>query len=122
MATNEDSIRRKIIESIRPWGSFRQYAENETCTVKILRVHPNQMLSKQRHKNRDELWVVLDEGLTVELNNRILEPKTGDEIVIRRNVQHRLSSRGVDGRVLEVAFGYFDEDDIVRLDDIYGRE
>lgn len=122
MSLNEDVIRGKIIQDIRPWGKFRQYTHNETSTVKILTVEPNQMLSKQAHKKRDELWVILDEGLRVELDNKIIDTKPGDEIVILRNSIHRLSSLGKRGRVLEISFGYADENDIERFEDIYGRK
>lgn len=121
MELSENDIRKRIIQDIRPWGDFIRYAHNEECTVKIITVNPKQMLSKQAHKKRDELWVIIDDGLRVELDDKILEPKPGDEIVILRNVKHRLSSLEVKGRVLEVSFGYFDENDIERYHDIYGR-
>ncbi|MEW6618617.1 MAG: phosphomannose isomerase type II C-terminal cupin domain [bacterium] len=122
MSLREDDIRKKIIQDIRPWGNFKQYAHNEECTVKILTVKPNQMLSRQSHKKRDELWVIIDDGLQVELEDKIIKPKPGDEIVILRNMKHRLSSLGKKGRVLEISFGYADENDIERYEDIYGRE
>lgn len=118
----EEEIRAKIIQDFRPWGNFKRYAHNEQCTVKIITVEPHQMLSKQAHRNRDELWVVLDEGLRIELDDRIIEPKVGDEIVILRNTKHRLAATNNRARVLEISFGYADEDDIIRFDDIYGRK
>jgi mannose-1-phosphate guanylyltransferase/mannose-6-phosphate isomerase len=121
MDPREKDIREKIVQDDRPWGNFREYARNEEVTVKILTVNPNQMLSKQSHKKRDELWVVLDAGLRVELDDTVLEPDPGDEIVIPRNVKHRLSSLGRKGRIMEVAYGHAAEDDIERFDDIYGR-
>ncbi len=122
MDLSDNNIRKKIIQDIRPWGNFKQYVYNEECTVKIITVDPNQMLSNQAHKKRDELWVIIDDGLRVELDDKIIDPKPGDEIVIPRNTKHRLSSLGKKGRVLEVSFGYFDENDIERFDDIYGRK
>lgn len=118
----EKEIREKIIEDIRPWGKFRQYTSNEISTVKILTVDSNQVLSKQSHKHRDELWVVMDDGLQVELDDKIIKPVRGEEIVIPRGTVHRLGSLGNRGQVMEVSFGYFDEDDIERFDDIYGRD
>jgi len=120
--SRENNVRKRIIKDIRPWGIFKRYAHNEKCTVKIITVNPNQVLSKQVHKKRNELWVIIDEGLRVELDDKILEPKPGDEIVIPRNIKHRLSSLGGKGRVLEISFGDFDENDIERFDDIYGRK
>lgn len=118
---DEKSIKKGIKLEIRPWGNFKQFAYNEKCTVKIITVKEGQILSKQRHKNRDELWVVIDMGLKVELDDKVIEPRIGDEIVIPRNTMHRLSSMKGDGRILEISFGEFDEADIERFDDIYGR-
>ncbi|MFN2613263.1 MAG: mannose-6-phosphate isomerase, partial [Actinomycetota bacterium] len=67
------------------------------------------------------LWIVLDPGLRIQVDEGVVEPAVGAEIVIMRGQKHRLSSTGPRGRVLEVAFGYFDEDDIERFDDAYGR-
>ena len=105
----------------RPWGNFKQFVFNEKCTVKIIEVKPNQTLSKQVHRKRDELWVVLDKGLRVELDDKVINPKPGDEVVIKRKTIHRLSSLGRRARVLEISFGNFDESDVERLEDVYGR-
>lgn len=118
----EKNIQKKIIKDVRPWGFFIQYAHNEICNVKIITVNSNQVLSKQVHQKRDELWVVLDDGLRAELDDRIIDLKAGDEIVVPRKTKHRLSSTGKIGRILEVSFGHFDEEDIERLDDVYGRK
>jgi mannose-6-phosphate isomerase len=122
MVSCETGIKDKILEDIRPWGQFKRYAHNDNCSVKILTVNQGQRLSKQVHKKRDELWIVLDEGLEIELEEEILKPKFGDEIVILRNSLHRLSAPRKKGRVLEVAFGFYDEDDIERLEDDYDRK
>ena len=122
MTSSEQDIKAKIIKDIRPWGNFIQYAHNETCTVKVLTVNPNQMLSKQLHRNRDELWVTLDEGLQVEIDDKKFESKPGEVFVILKNTKHRLSSLEKSGRVLEISFGDFDETDIQRFEDIYGRK
>ncbi len=116
-----DYILKRIIQDMRPWGNFIQYAHNEKCTVKIITVTPGGMLSLQSHKSRDELWVILDEGLRVEVGDRVLEPKPGETVTIMRGTKHRLSSAGKTARLLEIAFGDFDEDDIVRYEDVYGR-
>ena len=96
MSLTENDIKGKIIHEDRPWGNFKRYAHNEECTVKILTVEPNQRLSNQLHKNRDELWIILNEGLQVELEDKIIAPKPGDEIVIPRNTKHRLKLRHKD--------------------------
>lgn len=105
----------------RPWGNFKVFASNEKCTVKIIHVNANGKLSKQYHNKREELWVMLDDGLVVELDNKLIYPAKGDEILIPCNAVHRLSSEK-GGDVLEVSFGEFDEGDIVRVEDVYGRK
>src|SRR5215211_7751060 len=70
----------------------------------------------------DELWVILDKGAQVQLGEEVLEPETGEKIFIPRGTVHRLSTAGEsEVRILEISFGEFDEEDIVRLDDVYGR-
>jgi mannose-6-phosphate isomerase len=106
----------------RPWGKFEQYTHNLPCTVKIITVAPGGTLSRQYHRKRDELWVVLDPGACVELNGEVLYPAPEEKLFIPRETVHRLSSVGErEARILEVSFGHFDEEDIVRLDDVYGR-
>jgi mannose-6-phosphate isomerase len=106
----------------KPWGSFEQYTHNLPSTVKIITVAPGGILSRQYHRRRDELWVVLDEGACVELDGKILHPDPEEKLFIPRETVHRLSCTGSSAvRVLEISFGEFDEDDIVRLEDVYGR-
>jgi mannose-1-phosphate guanylyltransferase/mannose-6-phosphate isomerase len=106
----------------KPWGRFEQYTHNLPCTVKIITVAPGGTLSRQYHHHRDELWVMLDEGAQVQLGEEVLEPETGEKVFIPRGTVHRLSAAGEkEVRILEISFGEFDEEDIVRLDDVYGR-
>lgn len=106
----------------KPWGRFEQYTHNLTSTVKIITVAPGGILSSQYHHQRDELWVVLDPGACVELDGKVLNPEPGEKLFIPRETVHRLSATGdAPVRILEISFGEFDEDDIVRLEDAYGR-
>lgn len=105
----------------KPWGGFSQYAFNEQCTVKIIEVKKGETLSLQSHKNRDELWIALDEGLKIEIDCECCGSKPGGEYFIPKGSKHRLSSIDRDARLLEVSFGEFDEDDITRYEDKYGR-
>lgn len=110
------------LEVDKPWGRFEQYTHNLTSTVKIITVSPDGRLSRQYHHHRDELWVVLDRGIEVELGEKTLRPEPGEKLYIPRGTVHRLSGVGGEAaRILEVSFGEFDEDDIVRLEDVYGR-
>ncbi len=110
-----------VIRDERPWGGFERYTLNEPTTVKIIDVAPGQRLSLQRHEHRDELWVALDPGAVFEIDGERITPSVGDRVLIRAGQTHRLSSSGPAIRILEIAFGHFDEDDIERLEDSYGR-
>jgi len=106
----------------RPWGSFKQFANNEDCTVSLMSVLPGERLSLQSHSGRAELWIVIDDGAIVQTADIIKEYKAGDEIWIPANERHRLSCSGNQPvRVLEVAFGNWQQDDIKRYDDDYNR-
>ncbi len=107
----------------RPWGSFKQYAHNRDCTVSLMTVLPGQRLSLQSHTGRAELWIVLDDGAVVQVGDAAREYRAGDEIWIPANEKHRLACN--DGprsiRVLEVAFGNWQQADITRYDDDFKR-
>ncbi|WP_307800161.1 phosphomannose isomerase type II C-terminal cupin domain [Actinomadura nitritigenes] len=110
-----------VLTERRPWGAFEQFTLNEPSTVKIIYVEPGQRLSLQRHRDRDELWVALDPGAVFEVAGRRTLPEVGERVLIRAGQTHRLGSDGPAVRVMEIAFGNFDEDDIERLEDSYGR-
>ena len=106
----------------RPWGSFYQYANNQDCTVSLMTVLPGQRLSLQSHTGRAELWIVIDDGAMVQVGDDIREYKAGSEVWIPANERHRLSNdTDKTVRVLEVAFGNWQQDDIKRYDDDYKR-
>ena len=106
----------------RPWGSFRQFANNRDCTVSLMTVLPGQRLSLQSHTGRAELWIVIDDGAVVHVGEDERSYKAGDEIWISANEKHRLSCKGDQPvRVLEVAFGNWQQDDIKRYADDYAR-
>jgi len=106
----------------RPWGSFRQYAHNADCTVSLMTVLPGQRLSLQSHTGRAELWIVLDAGAMVQVGDQQRVQQAGDEIWIPANEKHRLSCAGDQPvRVLEVAFGNWQQADIQRYEDDFKR-
>lgn len=112
----------QMVKVDKPWGGFLQVAHNEPCTVKILTVIPGEATSLQSHQHRDELWIVLDEGLEVEVDGLRISPKPGETVTVPRTSRHRLSCAGPrPARILEVSFGTFDEEDITRYEDRYGR-
>jgi mannose-1-phosphate guanylyltransferase/mannose-6-phosphate isomerase len=106
----------------RPWGSFKQFASNRECTVSLMTVLPGQRLSLQSHTGRAELWIVIDDGARVQVGEAERDYSAGDEIWIPANEKHRLSCAGDRPvRVLEVAFGNWQQEDIKRYADDYVR-
>jgi mannose-6-phosphate isomerase-like protein (cupin superfamily) len=114
--------REGIFVDKRPWGQFEQFTLNETSTVKILTVAPDERLSLQRHEQRDELWCVLDGAVEVTVDESTWLAQPGEKIYIPRRSLHRAKgAHAADSRILEVAFGQFLESDIERLHDEYDR-
>jgi len=107
----------------RPWGSFKQYAHNRDCTVSLMTVRPGQRLSLQSHTGRAELWIVLDAGAVVQVGETVRTCTPGEEIWIPANEKHRLSCPAghTPVRVLEVAFGNWQQADIARYADDFQR-
>jgi mannose-1-phosphate guanylyltransferase/mannose-1-phosphate guanylyltransferase/mannose-6-phosphate isomerase len=110
-----------IKNDMRPWGSFRQFTENELTTIKIISVNAGNKLSLQYHNNRSEFWVVLEGNpiLTIGEERRQAQPK--QEFFIPQKTKHRIEAIENNVEILEIAFGNFDESDIVRIEDSYGR-
>lgn len=111
-------------QETRPWGSFRRLVHDETCTVKLITVNPGERLSLQSHRHRSEQWLFLDPGGVVEIDGVTSCPEVGETCFIACGAKHRLAATAeapAPVRVVEMAFGAFDEDDIVRYDDQYGR-
>ncbi len=109
------------IEHTRPWGSFIEFTKNKLSTVKILIVNPGEEFSLQYHKNREEFWYVLSGSPTVIIGNEKFIAEKGDEFIVKKGEKHRISAKDTEVRILEISFGEFDEDDIVRIEDKYGR-
>ena len=117
-------MKKKKVEvyiSERPWGNFKQFTFNETSTVKIITVNPGEELSLQYHKSRSEFWKVLKGTPQVIIGEKKIEAKEGDEFFIPEEINHRITAGESEVEILEIAFGNFDEKDIVRLEDKYGR-
>jgi mannose-1-phosphate guanylyltransferase/mannose-1-phosphate guanylyltransferase/mannose-6-phosphate isomerase len=105
----------------RPWGAFEQFTQGDISTVKIITVRAGEALSLQRHHMRDEFWKVLSGNGTVTVGEATVTAGPGDEFFIPAGTIHRVQSGETDCTFLEIAFGRFDESDIERLEDKYGR-
>lgn len=118
----KQSVEKLIYEEERPWGKFRSYPHHLASSLKIITVNPGGILSLQYHNHRSEYWVILDEGLEVTLGEKVWQPHPGEEIFIPAGTPHRLKGIGSrPARVMELWLGPSGEEDIVRLEDVYGR-
>ena len=106
---------------VRPWGQFERFTLNEISTVKIITVKPKQKLSVQYHYKRREFWRFLDNPARVTLGKKTFVVKKDDEVIIPRKAIHSIEALSKPVRFLEIALGKFDEKDIVRVEDKYGR-
>ena len=105
----------------RPWGGFEQFTLNEISTVKILTIKPKQKFSLQYHKKRREFWRFLDNPAKVTLGKKTINVKKGDEIFIPLKNNHRIEAYSKTVNVLEMSLGKYNEKDIIRIEDKYGR-
>ncbi|MFN2576059.1 MAG: phosphomannose isomerase type II C-terminal cupin domain [Pyrinomonadaceae bacterium] len=108
----------------RPWGTFTVLDEGENFKVKRIEVLPGKRLSYQKHARRAEHWVVVQGTAKVTLDDRDLIVTTGQAIDIAVGSAHRVENPGDQLLVfIEVQRGdYLGEDDIVRLQDDFGRQ
>ena len=111
----------KIYSENRPWGRFEKFHENKSCTVKLIYVNANSRLSLQYHKKRSEFWKVIKGTAMVELDEKRIVLEEGETITIPRQVRHRVLALESECIILEISYGRFDENDIVRLEDDYQR-
>jgi mannose-6-phosphate isomerase len=105
----------------RPWGKFEKFHENQLSTVKLIYIKANSRLSLQYHRERWEFWKVIKGTAQVELDGEILELKEEENIVIPKGVKHRVKALNNNCVILEISYGNFDENDIVRIEDDYER-
>lgn len=107
----------------RPWGTFTVLDEGDNYKVKRIEVLPGKRLSYQKHSQRAEHWMVVGGTARVTLNDRDITINTGETIDIAIGDAHRVENPGVEPLVfIEIQRGvYLGEDDIVRLQDDFGR-
>lgn len=107
----------------RPWGTFTVLDEGENFKVKRIEVLPGKRLSYQKHSQRAEHWCVVQGTAKVTLDGRDIVVEPGSAIDIAVGTAHRVENPGEELLIfIEVQRGaYLGEDDIVRLQDDYGR-
>jgi mannose-6-phosphate isomerase-like protein (cupin superfamily) len=113
----------KLETETRPWGSFTILDEGEGFKVKRISVNPGHKLSLQYHHHRSEHWTVVQGVATVTVGEDIKKLKVNESVYIPLKEKHALSNEGEElMQLIEVQVGdYLGEDDIVRLEDRYGR-
>lgn len=108
----------------RPWGSYEGIDRGERYQVKRITVSPGAALSLQMHHHRAEHWVVVKGTAKVTRDNETFLVSENQSTYIPIGVKHRLENPGtIPLEMIEVqSGGYLGEDDIVRIDDKYGRQ
>ncbi|MDE1925308.1 MAG: phosphomannose isomerase type II C-terminal cupin domain [Patescibacteria group bacterium] len=108
-------------KEVRPWGNFERFTLNEKSTVKIVTVSAGEAISLQTHEHRDEFWRVIQGSGIIRIGDTEHQASRGDSYFSPRHSEHRVEGGPEGLQFLEIAFGDFDESDITRLEDKYGR-
>jgi mannose-1-phosphate guanylyltransferase/mannose-6-phosphate isomerase len=119
-AREEHILHRKVF---RPWGWFDTIDVGDKFKVKRIQVNPGACLSLQMHAKRAEHWVVVKGVAEVTCGDKLIILKENESTFIPLGEKHRLSNPSKEPlEIIEVQSGeYLGEDDIVRIDDGYGR-
>jgi mannose-6-phosphate isomerase len=107
----------------RPWGSFTVLDKGKGYQVKRIEVLPGKRLSYQKHAQRAEHWFVVQGTAKVTLDGKEIIVRTDETVDIRIGQAHRVENPGEELMIfIEIQRGdYLGEDDIVRLEDDFGR-
>ncbi len=109
----------------RPWGFYKSTVLNDFYQGKIISVKPGGDLSLQSHKYREEYWIVVHGKGTVQLDESFKAISCGSSVFIPKGCRHRVTNTDEKENLIitEVQIGNFlGEEDIIRYEDIYGRE
>ncbi len=108
----------------RPWGSYESLVTADRFQVKRIIVNPGQTLSLQMHHHRAEHWIVVHGTAEVTCEDRVFMLAEDESTYIPLGRKHRLANPGrIPLELIEVQSGtYLGEDDIVRFEDVYGRD
>ena len=106
----------------REWGNFKVLLDEPNLKIKKIVVKPNKRLSLQLHELRDERWFIASGCGEVQIGNKTIDISEGDELFIEKYQVHRVRSAGLtDLIIIEIQTGTCKEDDIIRIEDDYGR-
>lgn len=112
-----------IEKEIRPWGKFYVIADEKNYKIKRIEVEKGCRLSYQYHEGRSELWLIIKGIAKVIIDGKEKNYNEGESITIPVRSKHRVENNSNQKLVfLEIQHGkYFDEDDIVRIQDDFNR-
>ena len=124
MEKEPERIFRDFVRHSRPWGNYQTLDFGEGYQTKRLTVLPGKRLSLQKHRHRAEHWTVVQGVAEVTIDERTFDVPPNETVHIPQGAVHRLANRGeTPVVVIEVQCGdYLGEDDIVRLQDDFGRD
>lgn len=107
----------------KPWGRYDVLYAEKGFKVKKIKINPNHRLSLQLHNKRSEHWIICSGSAEVNVGEEKREKSIGDYIFIPIKTPHRITNKGEKELIfIEVSLGdYIEEDDIVRIEDDYGR-
>ena len=116
---------RNFARSVRPWGEFYGWDAGKGWKLKTMYISPGNRLSLQYHHRRREHWMLVEGDAIATIHEKDgtaqkIEMKKGEPLFVDVKAVHRLESKK-GGVIVEIAFGDFDENDIVRLEDDHGR-
>lgn len=107
----------------RPWGGYIVLIDNEKYKVKKLIINPKKRFSLQFHNKRTETWTIVKGKVEITIGEKTGIYSYGQTVSVPMGTKHRIENVGdEDAEIIEVQTGtYFGEDDIVRLEDDFGR-
>ena len=106
----------------REWGKFEVLLDEPNLKIKKIVVKTGKRLSLQLHELRDERWFIASGCGEIQIGNKTMDISEGDEFFIEKYQVHRVRSAGlVDLVIIEIQTGVCNEDDIIRIEDDFGR-
>ena len=107
----------------RPWGTYRNLFKGKNFLIKELIVNKNGCLSLQKHKYREEHWLIFEGNPEITLDKKIINASENDIIFIPKGAVHRINNKYKKPvKIIEAQLGkVLKETDIIRLEDVYGR-
>lgn len=108
----------------RPWGIYKTTVMQSRYQSKVMQIRPLAQLSLQYHLHREEHWTVVSGEGVAQVGDSLVQVHPGSVIFIPKGCKHRMTNTSLSEQliIIEAQIGdYFGEDDIIRIEDRYGR-